>query len=71
MSVEIPSKLGTNADMLGLQIVPSQSQYLKVSPSTRRYHLLMAKAQENNVSWQEVARLAIDWYLGTFPPKQI
>lgn len=47
-----------------------QSQYLKISPSTRRYQELMTLAQECNCSWQEIARTAIDWYLHTKKPKK-
>lgn len=42
--------------------------YLAMRPSTPRYHKLMDKAQDMGMTWQEVARLAIDWYLNKYPP---
>lgn len=63
------------ADISGQPIVnddyaPRRSQYLKVSPSTTRYHMLVKKGIEDGMTWQEVARQAIDWYLLSFPPKK-
>jgi hypothetical protein len=49
---------------------PRRSQYLKISPSTVRYHMLVKKGLEDNMTWQQVARQAIDWYLLSFPPKK-
>lgn len=50
-------------------VIPNNCVYLGMRPSTMRYHKLVAKAQETGLTWQEVARLAIDWYLNRYPPK--
>lgn len=47
-----------------------QSQYLKVSRSTMRYKLLTALAEEYDCTWQQIARVAIDWYIRRNPPKE-
>lgn len=63
-------KMGTNETPASCSSVPTVSQYLKVSPSTVRFHMLVKKGQETGQTWQEVARQAIDWYLLSFPPKK-
>ena len=50
-------------------VIPNNCVYLAMRPSTARYHKLVNKAHEVGLPWQEVARIAIDWYLNKYPPK--
>jgi hypothetical protein len=43
--------------------------YFGISPSTSRFHRLMAAAHRFNISWQELIRIAIDEYLAKIPQK--
>lgn len=52
---------------VGQQVKP-RVEYFKLSPSTSRYHKLMAVARALNCRWQDIVRAAIDEYLSKFPP---
>jgi hypothetical protein len=43
--------------------------YFGISPSTRRFHRLMATARRFGLSWQDIIRIAIDEYLAKIPQK--
>lgn len=61
-------EMGTNIQPGCEEFVPVQSQYLKISPTSQRYQLLLALAQEMGISWSKIAYYAIDEFLRQNPP---
>jgi hypothetical protein len=60
--------VGTSGDGRLAALVPKKV-YFGISPSTSRFHRLMAVARRFNIPWQELIRIAIDEYLAKIPQK--